>query len=191
MTRLPWALIGLRLACAPLILMAAVLRWPGSTLFAIAAVALLSDVFDGMVARRLGVDTAPMRQLDSRADTVCYLAAGASLMLRFPDIWRHYRIGVIVLVVLDLGRMTFEWRKFGRSAAYHMWSAKVWGIAMLLGFGEVMLTGRAGPLFLAAIVTGVVTNIEGAVASLVLREWHHDVPSLWHAMRLERSRLAT
>jgi flavin-dependent dehydrogenase len=86
-----------------------------------------------------------------------------------------------------IGRMLLEWRKFGRTAAYHMWSAKLWGVAMLAGFGEVTLTDRGGPLLIAAIVLGVLTNVEGTAASLLFREWHHDVPSFWHAMRLARA----
>lgn len=186
MKSLPWALIILRLAFAPVIMAAAVLGWPGSTLFAIAGLALLSDLFDGMIARRLRIDTERIRRLDSRVDTLFYFAAGAALLLRFPEVWYHYRSGIIGLVIVELVRVAFEWRKFGRAAAYHMWSAKVWGIAMLLGFGEVTLRGRAGVLFVAAIVIGVVTNIEGLVASMLFREWHHDVPSFWHAVKLER-----
>jgi CDP-diacylglycerol---glycerol-3-phosphate 3-phosphatidyltransferase len=186
LSRVPWALIILRLACAPVILVAAWYGWPGSTLFAIAVVALLTDVFDGIIARRLGIDVECLRQTDSSVDTIFYFAAGAALLLRFPDVWRHYWGGIAGLVIVELGRMAFEWRKFGRVAAYHMLSAKAWGVAMLLGFGEVTLTGRAGPLFTAAIVIGVIQNIEGLSASMLLREWHHDVPSVWHAMRLER-----
>ncbi len=187
MTRIPNWLIGLRLACAPLILLVALLGWPGRVLAAIAVVALVSDYFDGAIARRLGVDTPRLRHRDSQVDTLFYFAAGVGLFVRFPDVWREYRSGVTVLLAAEIGRLLFEWWKFGRTAAYHMWSAKLWGVAMLLGFGEVTLTGRGGPALVAAIALGVLTNIEGGVASLLFKEWHHDVPSLWHAVRLERT----
>jgi phosphatidylglycerophosphate synthase len=183
----PYALIALRLTCAPLVLVAAFLGWPGKLLAAIALVALLSDYFDGAIARHLGTDTPRMRLLDSQVDTVFYFAAGIGMFVRFPDVWRAYRPGIAALLVVEIGRMLFEWRKFGRTAAYHMWSAKLWGVAMLLGFGEVTLTGRGGPLLVAAIALGVLTNLEGGAASILFREWRHDVPSLWHAVRLRRA----
>lgn len=183
---LPWVLIGLRLAFAPVILMAAVLGWRGSTLFAIAALAMLSDLFDGVIARKLRLDTERIRQVDSRVDTVFYFAAGAALLYRFPGVWHQYEFWIAALAIVELGRMAFEWRKFGRAAAYHMWSAKAWGLAMLLGFGEVTLRGHAGLLFVVALVLGFITNLEGLAASVLFRQWHYDVATFWHAMRLER-----
>ena len=183
---LPWVLIGLRLLFAPVILVAALMGWRGSTLFAIAALAMLSDLFDGVIARKLRVDTERIRQVDSRVDTVFYFAAGAALLYRFPNVWRQYEFSILALAIVELGRMAFEWRKFGRAAAYHMWSAKAWGLAMLLGFGEVTLRGHAGVLFVVALGLGFVTNLEGLAASVLFRQWHYDVATYWHAMRIER-----
>jgi phosphatidylglycerophosphate synthase len=181
----PRGLIYLRLACAPFVLVAAVSGWPGTTLIAIATLALLTDYFDGVVARRLHIDTAALRHFDSQADTVFYFAAGVGLFVRFPDAWRATRIGIGALIVAEVSRMVFEWRKFGRPAAYHMWSAKLWGVVMLAAFIDVAL-GGGGPLLLAAIVLGIYTNIEGMLASLILSEAHHDVPTWWHALRIAR-----
>lgn len=183
---LPWLLIGVRLLFAPVIIVAALMGWRGSTLFAIAAVAMLSDLFDGVIARKLRLDTERIRQVDSRVDTVFYFAAGAALLYRFPNVWHQYEFWIVALAIVELGRMAFEWRKFGRAAAYHMWSAKAWGLAMLLGFGEVTLKGHAGALFILALALGFVANIEGLAASILFREWHYDVATYWHAVRLDR-----
>lgn len=185
MNAIPWGLIYIRLACAPLVLIAAFAGWPGSTLIAIATLALLTDYFDGVIARQLHIDTAELRHFDSRADTVFYFAAGIGLFVRFPVVWRDFHSGIELLLLFEAGRMLFEWRKFGRPAAYHMWSAKLWGLAMLAGFIEVAL-GGGGPLLLAAIVIGIYTNIEGLTASVLLKQPHHDVPTWWHAVRIAR-----
>ena len=76
--------------------------------------------------------------------------------------------------------------KFGRLAAYHMWSAKVWGATLLLGFAEVYLASEAGPLFSLAIGAGIVANLEGLAASLILPNWCYDVPSAFHALAIRR-----
>ena len=131
------------------------------------------------------IDTAALRHFDSQADTVFYFAAGIALFVRFPEAWHDFRYAIAILVVVELARMIFEWRKFGRPAAYHMWSAKVWGVSMLAGFVEVAL-GSGGPFMIAAIAVGCLTNIEGFVASVVLRTPHHDVPTAWHALRITR-----
>jgi CDP-diacylglycerol--glycerol-3-phosphate 3-phosphatidyltransferase len=183
---LPWVLIGLRLLFAPVIIVAALMGWRGSTLFAIAALAMLADLFDGVIARKLRLDTERIRQVDSRVDTVFYFGAGIALLYRFPSVWHHYEGWIVALAIVELGRMVFEWRKFGRAAAYHMWSAKAWGLAMLLGFGEVTLKGHAGVLFILALAVGFLTNLEGLAASILFRQWHYDVATFWHALRIER-----
>lgn len=181
----PRLLIYTRLFCAPLVLFAAFSGWPGTSLIAIAAVAMVTDYFDGVIARWLKIDTAALRHFDSQADTVFYFAAGIALFVRFPAAWHDFRFSIAILVFVELGRMFFEWRKFGRPAAYHMWSAKLWGVSMLAGFVEIAL-GGGGPFMFAAIVIGCLTNIEGLLASLALKDPHHDVPTAWHALRIAR-----
>lgn len=186
MKNIPRLLIWIRLAAAPVIFIASAFQASGVVLVSIAGLALLTDYFDGVIARRLGLDTPELRHFDSRVDMVFYFAAGIGLFVRFPDLWRDFDVGIIVLLAFEVGRMLFEWRKFGRPAAYHMWSAKLWGLVMLAGYAEVALTGRGGPLLLATIWLGVYTNIEGMIASLIFSEPHHDVPTWLHAWVIQR-----
>jgi phosphatidylglycerophosphate synthase len=52
--------------------------------------AFLSDVFDGVVARRLGVATTALRRMDSAADTTFYVAAAYAAWRLYPDgVARH------------------------------------------------------------------------------------------------------
>jgi CDP-diacylglycerol--glycerol-3-phosphate 3-phosphatidyltransferase len=185
--RIPAALVALRAACGPVLLACAALgagRW---LLAALLTVALLSDVFDGIVARRLGVATPLLRRADSLVDTAFYLCATAALATRAPVVLQSHLIGIAILGSLEVSRWVLERFRYGRIASYHMWSAKLWGIALWLGFCEAFLSGRPGPFMQAAVATGILTDLEGLAASLVLSDWHHDVRSIWHAVRMERA----
>jgi phosphatidylglycerophosphate synthase len=186
MPRLPILLVTLRAALGPLILAAGLLRWPGYWLIAILAVAFLSDVFDGIIARRLGVATERLRLADSVVDIGFYLCVTAACLLGYPEVWRQHRTGILLVAGLEAGRWVLDLIKFGRIASYHMWSSKLWGILLFLGFGEVFARGGPGVLFTAVIVVGIVNEVEGLLASLVLPRWRHDVPSVWHALALRR-----
>lgn len=48
-------------------------------------IAFFSDVFDGIIARELGVATANLRHLDSLADTAFYLAAAFAVWRVYPS----------------------------------------------------------------------------------------------------------
>jgi phosphatidylglycerophosphate synthase len=158
----------------------------GRVLAGIVFVAFVSDVFDGIVARRLGVATEALRRADSIVDALFYVTALGVLVLHAPRAALAGTPGIAVLLSLEVARLVIERRKFGKMAAYHAWSAKAWGITLWLGFSEAFITGRAGPLFWAAIVVGILADLEGLAISSILPSWHHDVPSVWHALQIQR-----
>lgn len=185
--RIPWSLVALRVILAPALIIGERVGVSGSVLVAIATAAFLSDVCDGIIARRLGVDTDALRHADSVADTVFYIGAIAAVLHRAPHALAAVAIPLAAILVLEAVRWTVERAKFGRIAAYHMWSAKVWGIALWLGLAEALLTARAGPVLVAAMVLGIVADLEGLAATLVLEAWTRDLPSVWHAVRHARA----
>jgi CDP-diacylglycerol--glycerol-3-phosphate 3-phosphatidyltransferase len=170
-----------------MILVACLQGWSSSWTIGMLAVAFVSDVLDGVVARRLEVATARLRLADSLTDTFFYLCVAIGCFLAYPEVWRRYKAGVLLIAVLEAGRWIFDLVKFGKVASYHMWSAKLWGITLFLGFGEVLARGAAGLLFAAAVGVGVVTEVEGLMASVLLPTWRHDVASVWHAWTLRRA----
>ena|SRR5579862_3322614 len=180
----PRALVMARVLAAPALLGAAFLGAAPSVLVGLVSLAFVSDVFDGIIARRLGVATEALRRADTLADTLFYLAAVGALFVRAPAVVYDEQSGILILVALELVRMGVERRKFGRMAAYHLWSAKAWGIALFLGVSEAFLKGRPGPFFLAAILVGIVSDLEGLAVTFTLSRAHHDVPSLIHARRI-------
>ena len=190
MNRIPAGLVAFRACCAPVLVLLERVGASGRVLAGVVFLAFVSDVFDGIVARRLGVATENLRRADSVADTVFYVAALAVLVLRAPQAALAGRAGIAALLLLEATRLLVERRKFGRMAAYHMWSAKAWGIALWLGFSEAFLTGQAGPFFWSAILIGVLADLEGLATSCLLSSRQHDIPSFWHAVRLNaRSRV--
>ncbi|MDE2275704.1 MAG: CDP-alcohol phosphatidyltransferase family protein [Burkholderiales bacterium] len=183
-TRVPLALTVLRALLGPVVLLQAC-AGPAPGLFGACLIAaFLSDVFDGIVARRLGIATAGLRRLDSLADTVFYVAATAAVWRLHPEVIRHHAGALLVLLALELARYAFDLRKFGREAAYHMVSSKAWGIALFAGFYSVLVFGQDGVAVGLAIGLGIVADLEGLAISAVLPSWRADVPSIVHALRI-------
>ncbi|MGC2636685.1 MAG: hypothetical protein WA294_05880 [Acidobacteriaceae bacterium] len=60
-TRIPWMMAGARVELGPLIAAGAQCNWSGTALAAMVAGALVSDIFDGILARRWRCDTAALR----------------------------------------------------------------------------------------------------------------------------------
>jgi CDP-diacylglycerol--glycerol-3-phosphate 3-phosphatidyltransferase len=183
---IPLLLTVLRIALAPVVVLLA-LYWPSDAAFGACLVAaFLSDVFDGIIARRLGVATPALRRFDSAADSTFYIAALYAVWHLHPGIITGHIYALGVLAALEIARYAFDLAKFGREASYHMWSSKLWGIALFAGFFSALVFGSAGVFVSPAIYVGIVADMEGLAISAVLREWKSDVPTIAHAWRLQR-----
>ena len=77
-----WGMIWLRVALCPALLWGTRAGWAGPQLAGIVLLALLDDIFDGILARRWGCETSTLRLADSHADTVFYLGVAVALWLR-------------------------------------------------------------------------------------------------------------
>lgn len=183
---LPLALTTLRALLAPVVVALALLLPSRPAFGACLAAAFLSDLFDGIVARRLGVATPALRRLDSAADTLFYVAATFAAWHLHPDAIRQRAGMLAALVALELARYAFDAWKFRREASYHMWSSKLWGIALFAGFVALLAFDADGVLVDLAVLVGIVADIEGLAISAVMPHWQSDVPTIVHAWRLRR-----
>jgi phosphatidylglycerophosphate synthase len=146
--------------------------------------ALLSDIFDGVIARRLGVATPTLRRLDSIADSVFYVAAIYAVWMLKPEVILGHAVSLTLLLVLEAGRYAFDFWKFKREASYHMWSSKLWGLALFAAFFLVLVLDHSEPWVAVAIWLGILADCEGLLISFVLPRWKNDVPTIFHALRI-------
>jgi CDP-diacylglycerol--glycerol-3-phosphate 3-phosphatidyltransferase len=151
------------------------------------SIAFVSDVFDGVVARKLGVATPELRHLDSRVDLVFYATAAWAVWRLHPGVVRSIAIPGLIVIGLDVLRHVFDFLKFGRDAAYHAWSSKAWGLSLALALVVLMGFGVAYPFVAITVVLGLIAQVEGLLISIVLPVWTHDVPSLRHALRIRNN----
>lgn len=184
---IPWLLTATRVALlAPAVLILS-LTTASRTGFALCLIAaLLSDYFDGVLARKWHVVTASMRRFDSIADTLFCLAVVAAIWLLAPQVLIAHRLLLGCLLALELARYLLDFAKYGREASYHMWSSKLWGLALYAVFFAVLVADYHGDLVELAIWLGIVADLEGILISLTLPRWMHDVPTLLHAMKRRR-----
>jgi CDP-diacylglycerol--glycerol-3-phosphate 3-phosphatidyltransferase len=183
------ALTTLRLLLAPVLVALVYVSAPGTVFSAVILIAFVSDYFDGVVARRLGVDSAELRHFDSRADLVFYATAAWAVWRLHPNVVRSIAIPALAVIALDVLRHVFDFAKFGKDVAYHAWSSKIWGLSLALALVLLMGFGIVRPFVAIAVVLGLIAQVEGLLISLVLPVWSHDVPTLAQAMRIRKNHL--
>jgi CDP-diacylglycerol--glycerol-3-phosphate 3-phosphatidyltransferase len=180
------ALTVLRLLLAPVLVWLVYAGVPGIAFAAVIVVAFLSDYFDGVIARQVGVASAELRHFDSRADLVFYATASWSVWRLHPDLVRSIAIPGLIVIGLDVVRHVFDFAKFRKDAAYHAWSSKVWGLSLVLALVLLMGFGVTRPFVAITVVLGLIAQVEGLLISVVLPVWTHDVPTLAHALRVRK-----
>jgi phosphatidylglycerophosphate synthase len=188
MVKIPWLLVGLRFAIAPLLILDA-LDGKTSGLFLLGYVlAVLSDIFDGIIARRLGVSTVSLRKADSWADISLYLCIAVSTWLVYPTVIIAFQIPLLVAIAFQLSLFTTSLIKFGQFPSFHTYTAKAWGISLCVAVVSLFGFGNAVALWVAVGLC-LVNSIEEIVMTLILPQWTYDVLSLVHALKLRDQQL--
>jgi len=179
---IPWILVALRFTLAPLLLANA---WDGRVdgwFVTGYVVAVVSDIFDGIIARRLRVSTPRLRQADSWADVTLYTCIAASAWLVYPEVVRAFQIPLLIALAAQLFLYAFNFFKFKAFPSYHPYSAKAWGLGLLAA--TVALFGFGNPhLLWLAFVLCLVNTVEEIAITWVLPAWKCDVLSIFHALR--------
>ncbi len=187
---LPKFLVAFRLISGPLLLFDA---WDSNTthwFITIFILAFLSDIFDGVIARHLGVSNAALRQADSWTDVCFYLCVFASAWIVYPDIIKAFSIPLLTVVFAQGVWWIVNLVKYGKPASYHTYLAKLWGITLFIATVALFEFNHAGVALWLTIIVGLVHTIEEILMTLILPVWQHDVLSIVHAWKL-REQLMT
>ncbi len=182
--KIPWLMAGTRAVLGPAIVIAARAGWSGITLAAIVITALLSDIFDGVLARRWKCDTAAVRLFDSMADIIFYLGCAAALWMRHRALVHALAVPIAAVIALEAVCLALAFIKFGKLPTYHSYLAKTWGLVLAIALVAAFVTDHATGWIAAALALGALSNLEGIAMSLVLPVWTHDVKTLAVAFRL-------
>lgn len=188
---IPFLLIFLRLALGLLIVPLSLLAAGHFRVIAVTflGIGLVSDFFDGYLARRLGVSTEKLRRWDSTVDVIFFLGVAAATLIRCPDFFLHEKaIPLVILVGAEALTYVVSYLRFRREVATHSLGAKIWTLFLIAALVEIILHCRSGWLFDVTFWFGLVTRLEIAGILLVLKEWTTDVPSLYHALLLRKGK---
>jgi CDP-diacylglycerol--glycerol-3-phosphate 3-phosphatidyltransferase len=184
---IPTALTVFRLLSAPVLMVLAYLGRERYFLW-LAIAALMSDVLDGALARRLGASSETGRLLDSWADLLIALVSFAGATLLWPDTMRE-EAGFFALILAALV-IPNAWGllRFRRLLGYHTVSAKGSGVFLAVGAVALFTGLTAVPFRLAAFVELAVAA-EYIAISLIIPQWTGEMKSVWHAWRMRKESL--
>lgn len=179
MRRAPWILVIFRLLAAPgLIALALSGLSSGIAAALLLSLAVLSDIFDGVIARRMKVVTPALRTWDSRADVVFWLGATAALLLMHPALLPSLSTPALTLAGLEAANQALSFARFRREASPHHWLSKIFCLGLWALFAQMFVVGQVDVLLWIVFGLGVASQLEAFAITLRLKVWRCDVPTV-------------
>lgn len=190
MKNVPLLLIGFRFLLAPVMILLTYRYHDAvrSELVILLLLGILSDVFDGIIARKTGVSSEKLRRMDSQTDLVFWVSAGWCVWLLNPEIVIYNKYAIIMIFVMEGLTYLFSILKFGKETCTHAFLSKLWGITLFMAFVSIIGFGQAGWAFALAIVFAFISHIDVYLIILFLPKWTHDVPSCYHAWLIRKGK---
>ncbi|MEX0626745.1 MAG: CDP-alcohol phosphatidyltransferase family protein [Chloroflexota bacterium] len=175
---LPNQLTAIRLLVVPLIWVFALLEarvYVGAGLMA----ALITDAFDGMAARRLGLTSDFGSKFDSIADQAVQLSSIGWVLLLMPEIITDNLVASALALGTYLASLTVGLVKYRRLGNLHLYLSKVGGLFLYLFLIQAFLVGRySQPLFLMAVLAFTLSSVETLALQLMSSEADGETGSI-------------
>jgi phosphatidylglycerophosphate synthase len=151
--------------------------------------ALLTDIADGYLARRLGLTSRLGALLDSIADALLFFVAIFGVWALHPGILREHAVAGLLLAGGWIAEMAVALARYGRLSSFHTYASKAAGYLLGILIGVLFVWGLPPLLLYVAVAASVGANLEELALIWLLPAWRADVRGLYWVLR-ER-RLAT
>lgn len=151
------------------------------------AIGFLSDIFDGVIARKTDTVTAHLREVDGRVDVWFFIWIALSAWRTHPETVIAYRIPLLIVFCFQMLAWLIDWIKYRRLSNYHAYSAKAFGLSL---FAATVIWFSYGPINILiwfVILSGMVCMLEEIFITLLLPYWVHDISSVFHAVKIRSS----
>src|SRR5690349_12291452 len=150
-------------------------------------VCLITDILDGIIARRLNISTTQFRLLDTLFDLVFYLCTLGYIFTINPSVLETNALLIISILTLEVLLYLTSLIRFGRLPSPHALLSKVWGLYLAVEFYLLILQVE-GNHFQIALCFGIIVHIDRLLIYLLLKSWDHDIPSSYHAWLLRNGK---
>lgn len=185
---IPKILIAFRFLLAPIILSLAYFVGEKSRTFILILMylGLISDILDGIIARKQGISSEKLRRLDSQTDMIFWLSIGISTYILFPELIKQHKIAIWSILIMEVLCYVISLVKFGKETCTHAFLSKIWGLTLLIAFTSLIGFEHAGIPFYLAIIFGLISHLDVILIILILPKWTHDIPSSYHAYLIRK-----
>ncbi|NEN22344.1 CDP-alcohol phosphatidyltransferase [Cryomorpha ignava] len=186
MNRIPFLLVYSRILIAVIIAVLALTKVVNHTIWIVVlmSIGLITDVFDGIIARNLNVSTEKLRIWDSNVDQFFWIITIGSIFYLNSDFVKENIMWIGIIIILELLCYLISYLKFEKSIATHSLQAKLWTLILLVFLIDLALNATSQIPFFSCILIGATSRIEIILIIVKLKKWTTDVPSVFAVSKI-------
>ena len=180
MNKIPFLLIYSRILIGIIIGLLAIYKADNYSIWIVVlmSLGLITDIFDGIIARKLNISTEKLRILDSNVDQFFWLTIIASIFYLNIDFVKENIHWIGIVIILEFLCYLVSYLKFKKSIATHSLQAKFWTLTLLGFLIDLTINSTSQIPFLVCIILGITSRIEIILIIIKLKKWTTDVPSI-------------
>jgi CDP-diacylglycerol--glycerol-3-phosphate 3-phosphatidyltransferase len=186
LNKIPHILLYSRLLVAILIIVFSFIKISPTIIVVLSIYAIVSDIFDGVIARHLKISTPEMRQLDTKIDTVFWFSCLFYLCINQSQFIKTHSVQIFILVLFEIFVMVLGKIKFQQRISYHTILSKFWALCLLWFFIDIILNDKCKVSFLISFWYGVFAQLEIIAIAIILKTNQTDVLSVLHAIKFRK-----
>ena len=190
MQKLPIVLLYSRIAIGCVIIVFSILQLEYYSFIAVLllSIGLLTDIFDGIIARKYNVSSDKLRRLDSTIDQFFFIAFTVATYIQCPEFFKSNALKLLLLIGMESLTYAVSYIKFKKEIATHTIGAKLWTLVLFATLVQIIIQGESVILFNLCFWIGLATRIEIVAIIIALKKWTNDVPSFYHALQLRKGK---
>jgi phosphatidylglycerophosphate synthase len=93
--------------------------------------AIVSDIFDGIIARKLNISTPRLRRLDSSVDQIFWICTLVGITIICPNFFIDNYIKIVIILALEVVSYLVSYLRFKKEVATHAILSKFWALTVL------------------------------------------------------------
>lgn len=174
-----------------MVIIVALIVWPlgvgNYIVVALMVLGIVTDIFDGILARKYEVSTEGLRVQDTVIDLAMYMSILAFLFIQNPALYSENELPILVILGLEAAMYLVSLLRFVKLPSPHAIPSKFWGIYLVVEF-TLLLLGVTGTHFRISLFIGCAVHIDRLLIYILLPSWNHDIPSCYHAWELRQGK---
>ncbi len=148
---------------------------------------VIADIFDGIIARKLNISTTSFRVLDTIFDLLFYLSILVYIASTNSHAISNNTLLIVIIISLEGLMYIVSFIRFKKAPSPHAILSKFWGLYIIIEF-TLLIMGVAGNHFTIALCFGVIIHTERVLIYSILKQWDHDIPTVYHALQLKQGK---